>query len=121
LHSCTRHSNQGIYHSIFTSSFRTLTARSEIQRFFKDFAKKVYEKSTLNGKPAIVITVPLWITQVIEGFNAPDRFNYDIGQADIFDNTGLLANRELIFTDSKDIPYIIQSTYKQIKKPYVRF
>jgi hypothetical protein len=88
---------------------------------FKDFAKKVYEKSTLNGKPAIVITVPLWITQVIEGFNAPDRFNYDIGQADIFDNTGLLANRELIFTDSKDIPYIIQSTYKQIKKPYVRF
>jgi hypothetical protein len=87
------------------------------QGLLTDISKKVYERSSLNGKPTILITVPLWITRS----DYRNDLQYDLAKADIFDNSGLLENKDLIFTDSKDIPYIIQSTYKQIKKPYTRY
>jgi hypothetical protein len=103
-------------HTYFYVVIQNIGCKLDNEGLFDGFAQKVYDKSTLKGKKCILLTIPIWISG-----KSGNRYMYQVGKADIYDNTGLLEDRDVIFTEVQDVPYIIQSTYRQIKKPYTRY
>jgi hypothetical protein len=103
-------------HTYFYVVIQNIGCKLDNAELFNGFAQKVYEKSTLKGKRCILLTIPIWISG-----KSGNRYMYQVGKADIYDNSGLLENKDVIFTEVQDVPYIIQSTYRQIKKPYTRY
>jgi hypothetical protein len=98
---------------VFYAVIENIGCRPDNPELLNDFAKKVFERSNLRDKKAIVVAIPYYDVTI-----SPN--NFEIGKASIYDNTQML-DQSLTFNTSNNIPGIIQSVYKQVKKPHNRY